>query len=229
MNNSHSFPEWLPNTGYPSQSVSDGELQAYLLNGVSRTFALTIPQLPAALAGVVSNAYLLCRIIDTIEDEPALEPARKRYFCQWFTAVVEAKLLAEPFAEELAPLLSPHTIPAEHELIRWMPRVIAITHSLTRPQQEALVCCVRLMAGGMAEFQENHNPYGLNNLLQLNRYCYFVAGVVGEMLTKLFCDYSPDIAQRREALMNLAVSFGQGLQMTNILKDIWDDQNRGAC
>ena len=29
--------------------------------------------------------------------------------------------------------------------------------------------------------------------------------------------------------MKLAVSFGQGLQMTNILKDIWDDRARGAC
>ena len=29
--------------------------------------------------------------------------------------------------------------------------------------------------------------------------------------------------------MPLAVSFGQGLQMTNILKDIWEDRKRGAC
>jgi farnesyl-diphosphate farnesyltransferase len=30
-------------------------------------------------------------------------------------------------------------------------------------------------------------------------------------------------------MLRLAVSFGQGLQMTNILKDIWDDRARGAC
>ncbi|NIR30677.1 MAG: squalene/phytoene synthase family protein, partial [Gammaproteobacteria bacterium] len=29
--------------------------------------------------------------------------------------------------------------------------------------------------------------------------------------------------------LELSVSFGQGLQMTNILKDIWDDHERGAC
>ena len=29
--------------------------------------------------------------------------------------------------------------------------------------------------------------------------------------------------------MRLAPSFGQGLQMTNILKDIWDDRERGIC
>jgi farnesyl-diphosphate farnesyltransferase len=49
------------------------------------------------------------------------------------------------------------------------------------------------------------------------------------MLTRLFCDYSPAIAKHREVLMPLAVSFGQGLQMTNILKDIWEDRERGAC
>jgi farnesyl-diphosphate farnesyltransferase len=29
--------------------------------------------------------------------------------------------------------------------------------------------------------------------------------------------------------MGLAVSFGQGLQMTNILKDIWDDRHADTC
>ena len=29
--------------------------------------------------------------------------------------------------------------------------------------------------------------------------------------------------------MQLAASFGQALQMTNILKDVWDDRERGVC
>jgi farnesyl-diphosphate farnesyltransferase len=56
-----------------------------------------------------------------------------------------------------------------------------------------------------------------------------VAGVVGEMLTELFCTYSSEIDAQRSELRKLAVSFGQGLQMTNILKDIWEDRARGAC
>jgi farnesyl-diphosphate farnesyltransferase len=63
----------------------------------------------------------------------------------------------------------------------------------------------------------------------MDRYCYYVAGCVGEMLAKLFCHYSPEIAQHKEELLKLSVSFGQGLQMTNILKDIWDDAERGVC
>ena len=81
----------------------------------------------------------------------------------------------------------------------------------------------------MAEFQRHATAAGLNDLPHLDRYCYHVAGVVGEMLTELFCDYSAKINERRNELLPLAVSFGQGLQMTNILKDVWDDRQRGAC
>ena len=46
--------------------------QDEVLPGVSRTFALTIPRLPEPLRASVTNAYLLCRIADTIEDEPTI-------------------------------------------------------------------------------------------------------------------------------------------------------------
>ncbi|MDL1867558.1 phytoene synthase, partial [Betaproteobacteria bacterium PRO4] len=45
--------------------LDDARYQEHILQGVSRTFALTIPQLPPALREVVGNAYLLCRIVDT--------------------------------------------------------------------------------------------------------------------------------------------------------------------
>ena len=49
------------------------------------------------------------------------------------------------------------------------------------------------------------------------------------MLTRVFCLHSPEIAEKHDALMALAVSFGQGLQMTNILKDVWEDYRLGVC
>jgi farnesyl-diphosphate farnesyltransferase len=49
------------------------------------------------------------------------------------------------------------------------------------------------------------------------------------MLTELFCCHAPDIEQHRVELSRLAPSFAQGLQMTNILKDVWEDRSRGAC
>jgi farnesyl-diphosphate farnesyltransferase len=208
---------------------TDEAYQAYLLKGVSRTFALTIPQLPIALYQVVGNGYLLCRIADTIEDEPALTSAQKSQFSQEFIRVVNGESCPITFSKNLSPLLSNNTLPTEKELILNTPRVIRFTHSFTPKQQATLSRCVRIMAEGMAEFQRTNSLAGLKNLGEMNRYCYHVAGVVGEMLTVLFCDYSPQIAQQQRKLQDLAISFGQGLQMTNILKDLWEDYQRGAC
>jgi len=209
--------------------LSDDDFQALLLEGVSRTFALTIPQLPNELYGAVANAYLLCRIVDTIEDEVSLSPEQKRYFCSEFINIVKTGVNSEPFAVELAPLLSEQTIPAEHTLIHVLPRVIEITHKFDPAQVEALATCVETMAQGMPIFQAQDLSAGLSTLADMDRYCYYVAGCVGEMLAKLFCHYSPEIDQHRDQLLKLSVSFGQGLQMTNILKDIWDDAQRGVC
>jgi farnesyl-diphosphate farnesyltransferase len=107
--------------------------------------------------------------------------------------------------------------------------VIRLTHGFSERTRAALERCVLIMSRGMAEFQQNATLDGLEDLPHLDRYCYHVAGVVGEMLTELFCDYSPEIDKNRQSLAELAVSFGQGLQMTNILKDVWDDRRRGAC
>ncbi|GAB6141948.1 phytoene/squalene synthase family protein [Methylosoma difficile] len=209
--------------------LSDLDFQAALLEGVSRTFALTIPQLPQSLYGAVANAYLLCRIVDTIEDEVSLSARQKQHYCAEFIEVVRTGENAELFALELAPLLSEQTIPAEHTLIHVLPRVIQITHTFEAAQIEALAGCVKTMAEGMPVFQAQNLREGLETMADMDKYCYYVAGCVGEMLAKLFCHYSPAIAAHREELLKLSVSFGQGLQMTNILKDIWDDAGRGVC
>ena len=209
--------------------LSDDAFQDYLLQGVSRTFALTIPRLPKGLSRAVANAYLLCRIVDTIEDEVGLSLEEKRRFCHDFAEVVRGRSASETLRDQLAPLLSRATLPAEHELIAVLPRVIQITHALDAAQQEALALCVEIMAEGMAKFQGLDLKKGLPTLKDHNQYCYVVAGVVGEMLTRLFCHYSEDIRRHEDEMMRLAVSFGQGLQMTNILKDLWDDHDRGVC
>ncbi len=210
-------------------STEDEQYQDFILQGVSRTFALTIPQLPEALRRVIGNAYLLCRITDTIEDDNALTSEQTRHLSQMFSEVVSGSTCAEEFAQTLYPLLSDHTIPAEHDLIKNTAAVIRITHSFNSTQRAALERCVRIMAKGMSDYQETESLAGLKDLPAMNQYCYFVAGVVGEMLTELFCDYSGAIDRHKPQLMKLSVSFGQGLQMTNILKDIWEDRQRGAC
>jgi len=207
----------------------DLDYQDRILQDVSRTFALTIPQLPGDLSRVVGNAYLLCRIADTIEDEPVLDAAQKRQFSEDFIQVIGGTMPAVDFAGALHPLLSDSMLDAEKDLIFHTGRIIDITHGFSERQRAALARCIRIMSRGMADFQQNKTLGGLADMPHMDRYCYYVAGVVGEMLTELFCDYSPEIDAQRAELQKLAVSFGQGLQMTNILKDIWEDHARGAC
>jgi farnesyl-diphosphate farnesyltransferase len=110
-----------------------------------------------------------------------------------------------------------------------MVQVLNVTASLSATQRAAILRCVELMCYGMPRFQSTTSLNGLCRTADLDEYCYYVAGVVGDMLTELFCEYSADIGRHHAELSGLAVSFAQGLQMTNILKDVWEDRSRGAC
>ena len=212
-----------------TQNSTVAELEQKLLREVSRSFALTIPQLPPALRRQVAIAYLLCRIVDTIEDDAGLSLAQKHMYMDHFLAVVDDRASPEQFADGLCRVLSDQTADGEKDLIRNMPRVVEMFFTFTPQQRTAILRCLQIMGHGMLEFQAGEQRHGLENLGRMDRYCYYVAGVVGEMLTELFCDYSEAIAVHRERLLELAPSFGQGLQMTNILKDFWEDRARGAC
>jgi farnesyl-diphosphate farnesyltransferase len=217
------------NATAPAGSEKANTYQDAILPKVSRTFALTIPQLPPELRRAVANAYLLCRIADTIEDEPALSAEQKRSFENAFVDAVTGDADPQEVADEVAPLLSNETLEAERDLMRQLPLVLEVTRGLQPAQQASIVKCLKIMSHGMHEFQRKAGLHGLPTLHDLDRYCYCVAGVVGEMLTELFVDFEPALAPHRNTMLRLAVSFGQGLQMTNILKDQWEDRTRGAC
>lgn len=204
-------------------------LQAELLAKVSRTFALTIPQLPAPLADWVGNAYLLCRIADTIEDEPVLACEEKAVFIQLFLDILSGEEPASALYEQLSPRLSDGTSSAEQELIRQTASVIRHYQQFPDEVRQILQRAIVIMSQGMARYQHQASPQGLADQMALDHYCYAVAGVVGEMLTALFIAYRPSLSANKEELRALSVSFGLGLQLTNILKDVWDDARRGVC
>jgi farnesyl-diphosphate farnesyltransferase len=210
-------------------SIADEDYQNRILPHVSRTFALTIPQLPPALRTPVTNAYLLCRIADTIEDEVDPSVAATLVLQQRFVSVVCGREDADLLVRDVVPQLSARTLPAERDLVQNMKRVVGITAGFEEPQRIAIQRCLDIMCHGMHKFQLTASVRGLPRSTDLDDYCYYVAGVVGQMLTELFCSYSAEIRKHRTELHDLAVSFAQGLQMTNILKDVWEDRTRGAC
>jgi len=99
--------------------------------------------------------------------------------------------------------------------------------------QQSLRKWVTEMSGGMALYARRH-AFGtgrttLFDLGDLERYCYFVAGTVGHLLTDVFLLGHPEASKNAPELRAHAEGFGLLLQMTNIVKDVTDDFPRGWC
>ena len=78
---------------------------AAILPAVSRTFALGIKVLPGALGQAVLDAYLLCRIADTVEDAPAVDPQVKADLLDAFLAAFDDPAALERFLQGVKPLV----------------------------------------------------------------------------------------------------------------------------
>jgi len=211
-----------------NQLAHDELYQRSILESVSRTFALTIPLLPNGLEKVVGNTYLLCRIVDTIEDATCVDPTTKQELSTLFIKTVLDHSLSEQFVRECLIALINHPNHNEKDLIENIPRVLRVLQSCDEKQRHAVAKCVQIMSEGMSYFHIRQNQIGLEDLQEFEKYCYVVAGVVGEMLTTLFALHSPAFAKAISGKESLAIAFGQALQMTNILKDSPEDQLRGV-
>jgi farnesyl-diphosphate farnesyltransferase len=211
-----------------NQLAHDELYQRSILESVSRTFALTIPLLPNGLEKVVGNTYLLCRIVDTIEDATCVDPTTKQELSTLFIKTVLDHSLSEQFVRECLIALINHPNHNEKDLIENIPRVLRVLQSCDERQRHAVAKCVQIMSEGMSYFHIRQNQIGLEDLQEFEKYCYVVAGVVGEMLTTLFTLHSPAFAKAISGKESLAIAFGQALQMTNILKDSPEDQLRGV-
>src|SRR6185437_11481010 len=78
------------------------EFTREMLPSVSRTFALSIRLLPGELGSAVRTAYLLCRIADTIEDEPALSAEEKAALFDELMRAFDDPVLADEFPARTA-------------------------------------------------------------------------------------------------------------------------------
>lgn len=206
-----------------------------LLPAVSRTFALNIPVLPPPLDMAVTVAYLLCRIADTLEDE-AHGPTSASLLgelARLSTLPEGWRADAERFTRQALGALRAQTPESERQLVEGTCKVLEAL-AVHEPEVRAHVAtCVATMAEGMGRMghkgRVSGGGLGLASLEETLEYCYYVAGTVGEMLTRLFEWYSPAIAREGETLRPRAVAFGNALQLTNILKDVREDLERGSC
>lgn len=213
-----------------------------LLERTSRTFALSIPRLPEPTRLAVTLAYLLFRLADTFEDAASWPRARRAGALTELLA-----LLADPALD--APLDAPVRAaglarawvaarPTEHagylDLVAATPGLLDALAGLPPSSRAIVLRHARRTAEGMRGFVERSDERGalhLATLQDLRGYCYVVAGIVGEMLTDLFVHDAPALAHPavEGPLRAGARTFGEGLQLVNILKDAADDARDGRA
>jgi len=205
------------------------------LGKVSRTFALNIKVLGKKLRRPVLLAYLYMRIADTIEDNPDLPAKEKSDLLKKFSqALNSGGKSVDEFTESL-PQNWKNSEKADYALCCNAAIVIPLLSEYPEPVAIAIKKAVEEMCSGMAEFAERREIqrdgwFSIENEADLDRYCYFVAGLVGNMLTELFCHSGKCFNEKRQKkLRELAVSFGLSLQLVNIIKDIQEDSSRKVC
>lgn len=201
-----------------------------LLERTSRTFALSIPVLPEPTRREVMVAYLLFRIADTFEDAAHWEAARRIEALHDFNALLRQYSKAQ--AQRLsagwsAAGPSPHE--GYRELIAEVPFVLDAFFALSPEAVEPVRAHVIRSAEGMAGFvaRTSAGVLTLLDLSDLKGYCYVVAGIVGQMLTELFLLGRSELSEIAPWLRERAATFGEALQLVNILKDSASDGAEG--
>lgn len=202
-----------------------------LLEETSRTFALCIPLLPDPAHREVAIAYLLFRIADTFEDSAIWSPERQIAALEAFEDLMDVPTPANAEQHARAWMDDP---PTDHEgyqhLLEETPAVVQEFTALDDEARRIIRKHVKRTARRMASYVRQTDTNGslqLHTMEELRVYCYAVAGIVGEMLTELYVRNWPSLREVRAYLEQRAPAFGEGLQLTNILKDTVVDRKEG--
>lgn len=198
------------------------------LLAVSRSFSLCIAELNEPLREYVGLAYLLCRIIDTIEDCDLSPKQKQDMFEKTYSWINDPNLIVETTLQKFAEGF-PTTIPdGEKKLAQDSYKLFLDYKNLPSAIQKCMMGPILTMILGMKKIVllKSDGHLVLKNILELNHYCFFVAGVVGEILTGLISYLSQDRLFFSNQWEN-SVRFGLFLQKVNILKDEKQDNQRG--
>jgi len=181
-----------------------------VLKETSRTFYIPITFLKNDLKMSVAAAYLAMRAIDEIEDHERLSNDVK---FDLLTATSE--LLKETFdAEAYETLLAPYA----DELPEVSLRLADWLTFCPEGSRKIVQASTSEMSFGMAKWAKAN--WQVHTREDLDDYTYYVAGLVGTMLSELWA-WGADIQTDRD----LAIGYGRGLQAVNILRNQHEDMD----
>jgi farnesyl-diphosphate farnesyltransferase len=206
-----------------------------LLKEVSRSFSLTLAVLPSALRGPLGLAYLLARAADTITDTRLIPPEDRLRCLDLFREEIDLPG-ASRLHEISHALTGPQRIPAERELLARLPECFGAFRRLPeedrRRIRDLLLTLTHGMQTDLRRFpgEDDNRIVALESPADLDQYTYYAAGCVGEFWTEMTMAHCPALREWDAAAMRgRGMRLGQGLQMTNVLRDLAHDLRTGRC
>jgi len=192
-----------------------------ILGKVSRSFAAVIRQLPSSMLVDILIFYLVLRALDTIEDDTtsfASQDEKMKYLLNFHkTALVDPTWTLEGVG-----------LGDEKRLLEEFPKCQSVYAALGTQSKRVIADITQRMATGMAEFVDKDLGQGTRDTSEYNRYCHFVAGLVGEGLSRLFAASGlekPSMASE----LHLSDQMGMFLQKVNIIRDYLEDYVDGRA
>ncbi|WP_246125583.1 squalene/phytoene synthase family protein [Alkalicoccus halolimnae] len=184
-----------------------------MLKDTSRTFYIPITLLNPTLKKTVASAYLCMRAIDEIEDSETLPSKAKALLLRETSQMLEGTFDQQAYENLTAPYAS------------LLPEVALRLGDWLDTCPENYVYKVKeftsTMAEGMAYWAENE--WNIQTKEDLDDYTYYVAGLVGVMLSDIWEWHDGTKTDR-----DLAIGYGRGLQTVNILRNVEEDRERGV-
>lgn len=179
-----------------------------VLKDTSRTFYIPITFLKTDMKHSVAAAYLVFRAIDEIEDHEDISNETKHSILMQLS-----ELFKQPFSEEeYLSIIEP----VKEQLPEVSLRLIEWIDACPTGSRQLMMDTGSEMAYGMAKWAQKN--WNVETREDLDEYTYYVAGIVGLYLSKIW-----NWSYGQETNDELALGFGRGLQAVNILRNQDED------
>ncbi|EMG47120.1 ERG9 Squalene synthase ERG9 [Candida maltosa Xu316] len=191
-----------------------------LLNKTSRSFAAVIEELHPELRDAIMIFYLVLRALDTIEDDMTIKSNVKIPLLRNFDAKLDTK---DWTFDGNGPNEKDRAVLVEFD------NILNVYHRFKPEYQEIIKDITNKMGNGMADYilDEDFNVNGVATVKDYDLYCHYVAGLVGEGLTRFFVLAKFGDNSLAENNFAKAESMGLFLQKTNIIRDYHEDLEDG--
>lgn len=206
-----------------------------ILKGVSRSFYLSLHYLPTSLRHPMKLAFLFCKAADTIADTTLIPLEKRLYYLERFRMhwVHADKSLAVDLKRDIAPVAENAS---EQSLLTHLGALYDALNGIDAADRSRIIALVGELTQGMMS-DLKHFPgetsaelKSFQTAAELDEYTYYVAGCVGRFWTRMLCAHIRFTKKWNcERQEEIGETFGKGLQMVNILRDLPHDLQRGRC